>query len=535
MRQLRPPAGPQEARRARSDPGRGKTELKTADVTAFSPEATDERLVVAAQSGSPEAFAALFRRYRPEIARYAGRTIGDDARAEDVVQETFLSALRSIRTLDRPAGFRPWLYRIAHNACVDTMRRRGRGEEVLFDASGMAPGEEIRHFRQAPSSHATLAQKEEFRHLRQALGDLPEQQAQILVMRELEGLSYEDIGTRLRISHSAVESLLFRARRGLRDEYGEISTGERCRKMRMFMAQAVEGVGRRRDRRALVRHTEGCAVCRRDAFVMGLGPMVDDERGGVRRGLSKVAALLPLPGFLNRRSEETGQLSSGGGGLSFASHAQAAINHVTVSAGTTVEHAATAMQKAAAVVAAAAVVGGGGFVASETRTVHPVSAHGAEKRIAEAPRSGVTPVHPGAVLTSPLPSSMTPPASNPPAAVSGTTTSPDTPAAAPPAEPGPANAGEPASTGEPAAAESAEPAPESLTFDIPATSPDPAAEGAVAVEAPAVETPVDVPQTQPEPPAEPPAAEQPPSTGGSGPPDDQPGAGDDSGGSGPIE
>ena len=168
----------------------GKPNLKTADVTAISPEATDERLVAAAQSGSPEAFAALFRRYRPEIARYAGRTLGDDGRAEDVVQETFLSALRGIGTLDRPAGFKPWLYRIAHNACVDhdaPPRPRRGGARSTPTAS--RPAEEIRLFRQAPSSHAALAQKEDFRHLRQALTDLPEPQAEILVLRELEGLS----------------------------------------------------------------------------------------------------------------------------------------------------------------------------------------------------------------------------------------------------------------------------------------------------------------------------------------------------------
>src|SRR5262245_22908728 len=128
------PVGPDSqttrARRVRS--GQGEN-LKTADATAISPGATDEHLVVAAQAGSHEAFAALFRRYRPEIARYAGRILTDDVRAEDVVQETFLSALRGIDTLDRPEGFKPWLYRIAHNVCVDQMRRRARAEEILFD------------------------------------------------------------------------------------------------------------------------------------------------------------------------------------------------------------------------------------------------------------------------------------------------------------------------------------------------------------------------------------------------------------------
>ena len=203
--------------------------------------------------------------------------------------------------------------------------------------------------------------------------------------------------------------MLFRARRALRTEYGEISTGERCRRMRTVMAQTVEGVGRRSDRRALVRHLNGCAGCRRDAFVMGLGPLLDVERRtGLRAGLSRVAALLPLPGFLNRRPEETGrfstetgQLSSSAGtaGTSFATHAQAAITHVTVTAGASVEHAATAIQKAAAVVAAAAVVGGGGFVANGTRTERPVPPPTAAKRVAGAPSPGIVPARPGAVFT----------------------------------------------------------------------------------------------------------------------------------------
>ena len=125
----------------------------------MSAEATDEQLVALAQAGNSEAFASLFRRYRPAIARYAGRLLGDDARAEDIVQEVFLSALRSIGSLDRPSGFKPWLYRIAHNTCVDHMRRTYRGDEVSMDANPLPASEEIRLFRRAPSTHAAVTQK----------------------------------------------------------------------------------------------------------------------------------------------------------------------------------------------------------------------------------------------------------------------------------------------------------------------------------------------------------------------------------------
>jgi RNA polymerase sigma factor (sigma-70 family) len=338
--------------------------------TAISIEASDEQLVELAQTGSSEAFAVLFRRYRPAIARYAGRTLGDDGRAEDVAQEVFLSALRSIGTLDRPAGFKPWLYRIAHNTCVDHMRRNGRAEEVSIDANVLPPSEEIRLFRQWPSTHTAVTQKEDFKNLREAFGGLPRAQSEMLVMRELEGLSYDEIAVRLGVTRASVESTLFRARQGLRDEYGEIATGERCLRMRPVMARMAEGIGGLRDRRALARHVRGCQPCRRDAFAMGLGgPALEAPVTGIRGGLSRVAALLPLPWLIHRRTDapDAASAASGGGG-SLATQAQTAMTQLSSSVGIGADQAATAIHKAVAVVAAVAVVGGGGYVASKGTT-----------------------------------------------------------------------------------------------------------------------------------------------------------------------
>ena len=345
--------------------------MKPLGATAMSAEASDEQLVALAQAGSSEAFASLFRRYRPVIARYAGRLVGDDARAEDIVQEVFLSALRSIGSLDRPSGFKPWLYRIAHNTCVDHMRRTYRGDEVSIDANALPASEEIRLFRRAPSTHAAVTQREDFKNLREAFGGLPPSQSEVLVMRELEGLSYDQIAARMGITRASVESMLFRARQGLRDEYGQIATGERCLRMRPVMARMAEGVGGLRDRRALARHVRGCQSCRRDAFAMGLaGSALEAPVPGLRGGLSRVAALLPLPWLIHRRGDETGaSATAGGGGGTLASQAQTAINQFssTIGAGGA-DHAATAIQKAVAVVAAVAVVGGGGIVATKSRT-----------------------------------------------------------------------------------------------------------------------------------------------------------------------
>jgi RNA polymerase sigma factor (sigma-70 family) len=344
--------------------------LKPLDATAIPAEASDEQLVARAQGGSSEAFAVLFRRYRPAIARYAGRILGDDARAEDIVQEVFLSALRSIDSLGRPAGFKPWLYRIAHNTCVDHVRRSRRAEEVSIDAQVLPQSDEIRLFRQVPSTHAAVTLKEDFKNLREAFGGLPPSQSEVLVMRELEGLSYEEIASRMGVTRASVESMLFRARQGLRTEYGQIATGERCLRLRPVMARMAEGIGGLRDRRALARHVRGCQTCRRDAYAMGLGgSALESPATGLRGGLSRVAALLPLPWLIHRRGDETGAASSaGGGGGAFATQAQTAITHLSSSVGLGADQAATAIHKAVAVVAAVAVVGGGGIVASKSDT-----------------------------------------------------------------------------------------------------------------------------------------------------------------------
>jgi RNA polymerase sigma factor (sigma-70 family) len=346
-------------------------DVKPLEAIAIPVDTSDEQLVARAQEGSSEAFAVLFRRYRPAIARYAGRMLGDDARAEDVVQEVFLSALRGIDGLDRPAGFKPWLYRIAHNACVDHMRRNRRADEVSMDASVLPAAEEIRLFRQAPSTHAALSQKEDFRNLREAFRGLPPSQSEVLVMRELEGLSYDEIAARMGITRASVESMLFRARQGLRDEYGEIATGARCERMRPVMARMAEGLGGLRDRRALARHVRNCGMCRRDAYAMGLGgSALEAPATGVRGRLSRVASLLPLPWLIHRRGDDPSAASSaaGGGGGSLTAHAQTAITQLSSTMSVSADHAATGIQKAVAVVAAVAVVGGGGIVASKTES-----------------------------------------------------------------------------------------------------------------------------------------------------------------------
>jgi RNA polymerase sigma factor (sigma-70 family) len=271
--------------------------------------------------------------------------VSDHGRAEDIVQEAFMSALRALRRSDQEIVFRPWIYEIAKNACIDHLRRARRAQEVSIDSGDFSPAEESRISQTAAGTDADVARRNQLDTLRMAFDDLPPSQHQILVMRELEGLSYDSIGSRMGLTRGAVESLLFRARRRLRDGFDEIDTGARCESMRTAMQAVADGGARARDRRRLSSHLHRCKPCRRHAVSMGLDSLVLGlEPGRVRGALNRAAALLPLPAFLRRR------LIEGAGGLGQAT-----------SAG--VGESATLAGKATAVLVATALAAGGAGVA----------------------------------------------------------------------------------------------------------------------------------------------------------------------------
>jgi RNA polymerase sigma factor (sigma-70 family) len=321
----------------------------------------EEELVARAVAGSSEAFEIIFKQYRDRITAYVRTIIPNHSRAEDVVQEIFVSALRKIHTLQDPAAFRPWIYEIARNASVDDVRRVKRNGEILIRSNDFGPFDEQRQ-RHAQSAHSAVTWKERLHHLKEALGGLPESQHEALLLREFGGMSYDEIGERMNLSRPAVESMLFRARRGLKDEYSDITTGRRCRRMHRVMAEVAEGLGGMRDRRLLLRHMRDCDSCRRQAAAMGFtGIAVPPETGSLRRGVSRIAALLPLPFLFNRRPQGSEQVTAGGS--SFGMQAQSLATQVSAAGNVSADHMTSAIHKAAAVVAAVAVIGGGAGVA----------------------------------------------------------------------------------------------------------------------------------------------------------------------------
>jgi RNA polymerase sigma factor (sigma-70 family) len=297
-------------------------------------EAADSDLVAAVRAGDDAAFEELYRRYHPRIAGFVRGMLHDECRGEDVAQEAFLSALRRMRATDSEINFKPWIYQIARNAAIDSYRRSSHAVEVSMDADdGLRASDRHRLVGLDGGPDSALVTKERLNHLQGAFDELSDVHTRVLVMRELEGLSYREIGQKLDLTRPAVESALFRARRRLESEYSELAEGRRCEAMRTTIARLAAGTSKGAEEHRLARHAKRCHACRRLAREHGIEPLTVLDT--LRR---KAAALLPIPWFF-RRGDDGGALT----GL-FSSSA----------------HAAPLAERAAALVAVAALAGAGG-------------------------------------------------------------------------------------------------------------------------------------------------------------------------------
>lgn len=260
----------------------------------------EPQLVAAVRQGDDRAFEELFSRYRSRITAYVlGMVGGDHGKAEDITQEVFLSALRRLRDTERPIAFKPWIYEIAKNACIDEFRRSRRSSEISLNADDDSPSGDGNLVSKQPTPDAAMENKQRLEALRGAFRGLPENQHRILVMRELEGRSYREIAGRMGMTRPMVESTLFRARRRLGEEYEELTSGRRCEQVCEVVDRAdassirVLGI---RARRQVALHLSHCDDCRRYARLAG----ADESLFQAPTFADKVAALFPF-GLLGRR------------------------------------------------------------------------------------------------------------------------------------------------------------------------------------------------------------------------------------------
>ncbi len=227
---------------------------------------SDDRLARRAVEGDERAFSAIFGRYHQSLYRYCLAIVGDSQDAQDALQNTMVKVLGALPGEERRIQLKPWLYRIAHNESIELLRR-GRETRQLdpeLGAAGSGLAEEA-------------ASRERLRQLISDLDELPERQRGALVMRELAGLDFAEIGTALGTSSAVARQTLYEARLSLRqmDEGRNMS----CEAVTKALSDGDGRVTRRRDLRA---HLRTCASCR--AF--------REEIKGRERDL---AALSPLP------------------------------------------------------------------------------------------------------------------------------------------------------------------------------------------------------------------------------------------------
>jgi RNA polymerase sigma factor (sigma-70 family) len=285
---------------------------------------SDERLTRRAVGGDDRAFAAIFRRYHQPLYRFCLAIVGNPEDAQDALQNAMVKVLRALPGEERRIDLKPWLYRIAHNESIDLLRRRR--ETSQLDVEQVAPGYGLAE---------DAATRERLRRLVADLRELPERQRQVLVMREMSGLDFDEIAVAVQSSPAVARQTLYEARQSLRqmEEGREMS----CETVGRALSEGDGRVTRRRDVRA---HLRACARCRE----------FGDE---IKRREKDFAALAPLPavaaaGMLQGLLGGGSQAAAGGAGGGLAA---------TLGGGAAKTIATSAAVKGIATVAVVAAVG----------------------------------------------------------------------------------------------------------------------------------------------------------------------------------
>jgi RNA polymerase sigma factor (sigma-70 family) len=284
---------------------------------------SDERLVRRAAQGDPHAFEAIYNRYHQDLYRFCLAMVGNPQDAQDALQNTMVKVLRALPGEERRLQLKPWLYRIARNESVETLRKRRDSDELDAEAEQGA----------VASVAETAETRARLRALIADLEELPQRQRAALVMRELAGLDFAEIGEAFETSAAVARQTLYEARLSLRqlEEGREMS----CVDVMRELSDADGRVTRRREIRS---HLRSCADCR--AF-----------RDGIVKRREELSAIAPLPlaasaGLLQAVIGGSAAGSAGGGAVA-----------ATVGAGAGKAVATSTIVKSAATVAVAAVAG----------------------------------------------------------------------------------------------------------------------------------------------------------------------------------
>lgn len=242
----------------------------------------DERLVEQVRRGNEEAFEAVYDRHHRGILSFCRHMLGSADEAEDAVQQTFISAYEAIRADKRDIRLKPWLYAIARNRCLSTLRARREQPAELDDVPTVGLSDEVQG-------------RADLRELLHDLHELPVEQRAALVLSELGDLSHSEVGEIVGCEVAKVKSLVFQARSSLIET--RRARDIPCMEIRQQLATATGGVLRRGPLRRHLRECEGCA----------------EFRTAVMRQRKALAALLPVIPSLGLKKSALAALGFGGG------------------------------------------------------------------------------------------------------------------------------------------------------------------------------------------------------------------------------
>ena len=173
---------------------------------------TEPDTIGRAQRGDQAAYTDLVRRYQDRVHRFVLRMVGSREEALELTQEAFIKAWQALPEWRPQAAFSTWLFRIASNLAMDALRRRKTVQFVPLD-------EEVEIAESAPAPDAQLLSKQRLRVLEQALAGLPAEQREVILLRDIEDMSYTEMAGALGINEGTVKSRLARGRAALTNAF----------------------------------------------------------------------------------------------------------------------------------------------------------------------------------------------------------------------------------------------------------------------------------------------------------------------------
>lgn len=181
----------------------------------------DQQLVERVQHGDKHAFDLLVIKYQRKLARLLSQFIRDAAEVEDIAQETFIKAYRALPSFRGESAFYTWLYRIGINTAKNFLVSQGRKVPTTvseFDNEDAENFEEAGKLREVSTPESELMSKQIAQTVNQSLESLPEELRTAIVLREIEGLSYEEIASIMDCPIGTVRSRIFRAREAIAEK-----------------------------------------------------------------------------------------------------------------------------------------------------------------------------------------------------------------------------------------------------------------------------------------------------------------------------